>query len=359
MSRGTAALIDLAALRHNFARARSAAPRSTVVAVIKANGYGHGAVPVARALDDAPALAVSVMEEAQVLREAGETRPVIVLQGPVEQEDLQTAAQQNLTLVVHAPWQVELVGGWRSAAFTVWIKLDTGMHRLGLPAARAAWAWQRLQASPHVRLAGWMTHLACADELDPEPTRAQLARFAAIVDACPAPRSIANSAGILAWPQTHTEQVRAGIMLYGASAFAHRSAQELGLRPVMTLTSRIIDVHQFAAGESVGYGATFRCPEDMPVGVVAVGYGDGYPRHAPNGTPVLVNGRRARLAGRVSMDMLSVDLRGVGPVRPGDPVVLWGDGLPCDEVARAAGTIAYELFCGVTARVPRLYRDQR
>ena len=359
MSRGTAAIIDLAALRHNFARARSAAPRSTVVAVIKANAYGHGAVPVARALDTAPALAVSVMEEAQALREAGEMRPVTVLQGPVGREDLQRAAEQNLTLVVHAPWQVELLGAWRGGPLEAWIKLDTGMHRLGLPAERAAWAWQRLQALPRVRVAGWMTHLACADELDPKPTRAQLHRFAAIADVYPAPRSIANSAGILAWPQTRTEQVREGIMLYGASPFVHRSAHALGLKPVMTLASRIIDVHQFAAGEPVGYGATFRCPEDMPVGVVAIGYGDGYPRHAPSGTPVLVNGRRARLAGRVSMDMLSVDLRGVGPVRPGDPVVLWGDGLPCDEVARAAGTIAYELFCGVAARVPRRYREER
>lgn len=355
MSRGTAALIDLEAVRHNFALAASTASQATAVAVVKADAYGHGAETVCGALPAATRFAVGVMEEAQALRDAGETRAIMVLEGPVEREDVAVACSRELALVVHAPWQVELLRGWDGGSVNVWLKLDTGMHRLGLPPEQAAQAWSVVQRSSCIRVAGWMTHLACADEVDPAPTRAQLARFYDTVKHYPGLRSIANSAGILAWPEAHADVVRAGIMLYGASPFAHRSAADLGLRPAMTLTSRIIDVHRLSAGDAVGYGAAFRCPENMPVGVVAIGYGDGYPRHAPTGTPMLINGRRARLAGRVSMDMLTVDLRGAGRVRPGDPVVLWGEGLPCDEVARAAGTIAYELFCGITQRVPRRY----
>lgn len=357
MSRGTAALIDLQALRHNFSLAAATAAQATVVAVVKANAYGHGAAEMCRALPDATRFAVSVMEEAQSLRDAGEMRPIMVLEGPVERDDVALARARGLALVIHAPWQVDLLRGWDGEPVDIWLKLDTGMHRLGLSRSQAMRAWSMLQACSGVRLEGWMTHLACADEIDPEPTQAQLSRFHDMVVHYPGRRSIANSAGILAWPQAHADVVRAGIMLYGSSPFAHRSAAALGLCPVMTLTSRIIAVHQLSAGDPVGYGAAFHCPEDMPVGMVAIGYGDGYPRHAPNGTPVLVNGRRTRLAGRVSMDMLAVDLRGVGQVSPGDPVVLWGQGLPCDEVAHAAGTISYELFCGVTQRVPRRYVD--
>lgn len=356
MSRGTAAFVDLDALRHNYALARRLSPDSRVVAVVKANAYGHGVEQVCQALADAEEFAVSVVEEGLALRASGEGRAITVLEGPLGVDDLAAAAEHGLRLAIHAPWQLDMLQAWRGGALRVWVKLDTGMHRLGFDAAGGLRAWEALSRHSEIELLGWMTHLACADETDPAPTRRQFAAFDALIEAHPAPHSVANSAGILAWPQARREQVRAGIMLYGASPFAHRTARDLGLRPVMTLSSRVIAVREVAAGEAVGYGATFRCPEAMPVGIVAIGYGDGYPRHAPSGTPVLVKGRRARLAGRVSMDMLALDLRGVGGVRPGDPVVLWGDGLPCDEIARAAGTIAYELFCGVTARVPRIYR---
>ncbi len=358
MSRGTAAIIDLDALRHNYTLARELAPASQVVAVVKANAYGHGVSEACRALTSAPVLAVSVTEEALALREAGERRTILVLEGPLAADDLDGAASFGLEMVIHAAWQIDLLRAWHGPCLRVWLKLDTGMHRLGFDVGAGQAAWQALAGLGNVERAGWMTHLACADEIDPSPTRRQLERFEAAVAMDPAPRSVGNSAGILAWPQARTEQVRAGIMLYGASPFPHRTATDLGLRPVMTLASRIIAVRELPAGEAVGYGATFHCPERMRVGIVAVGYGDGYPRHAPSGTPVLVNGQRAGIAGRVSMDMLAVDLRAVGPVQPGDPVVLWGEGLPCDEVAQAAGTIAYELFCGVTARVPRVYRGE-
>ena len=356
MSRGTAAIIDLDALRHNYALARELAPASQVVAVVKANAYGHGAREACRALSAAEVLAVSVTEEALALRDAGERRAILVLEGPLAADDLDWAASHDLEMVIHADWQIDMFRAWHGSGLRVWLKLDTGMHRLGFDARAGQAAWRALADVGGVERVGWMTHLACADEEDPSPTRRQLECFDEAVAIDPAPRSVANSAGILAWPEARTEQVRAGIMLYGASPFAHRTAADLGLRPVMTLASRIIAVRELAAGEAVGYGATFRCPEAMRVGIVAIGYGDGYPRHAPSGTPILVNGQRAGTAGRVSMDMLAVDLRGVGPVQPGDPVVLWGQGLPCDEIAHAAGTIAYELFCGVTARVPRLYR---
>lgn len=353
MTRGAAARIDLTALRHNFERARRSAGSARVLAVIKADAYGHGALRVARALGDADGFGVARIEEGIALREGGVVKPVVLLSGVPSADDLPEAAHHRLQLVVHHPAQIEALESVTvSERLDVWLKVDTGMHRIGIAPDEALAAWHRLAdcasvAGPPVL----MTHLACADDAEHPATRAQLARFAPLVRSSGAPWSMANSAGLLGWPETHGAWVRPGIMLYGISPFLGARAEQMDLRPVMTLETRLIAVNRVPRGESIGYGATWKAPEDMVVGVAAAGYGDGYPRHAPSGTPVLVNGRRAALVGRVSMDMISMDLRGQPHAAPGDPVVLWGRGLPAEEVAARVGTIAYELVTRVSPRV--------
>ncbi len=359
MSRGAGALIDLAALRHNLGQARRAAPDSRVMAVIKANAYGHGLLRVAGALREADAFAVASVEEARELREAGIDTRVVVLEGFFDRDDLEQASRLGLELVVHHEEQLALLERTALARpVTVWLKVDSGMHRLGFSSELVAAARERLRACAQVAAPlHWMTHLACADDRRDPRTERQLQGFRDVLGAEPGERSVANSAGILGWPATHAAWNRPGIMLYGASPFIGGRAERDDLRPVMTLSTRLIAVNQLRKGDAVGYGAAWVCPEDMPVGVAAIGYGDGYPRHAKAGTPVLVNGRRAALVGRVSMDMICLDLRGYPAAHVGDPVVLWGEGLPVEEVARHAGTIPYELLCGVTARVPVSERD--
>ncbi|HXG27255.1 MAG TPA: alanine racemase [Nevskiales bacterium] len=347
MSRRSWAVIDLDALRHNLVRVRERAPRARVMAAVKAEAYGHGAVEVARALD-ADALAVATLGEALELRQAGIGRPIVLLGGVLDTDELHTATGQDLQLVVHDFHQLGLIE--RSACAhtaAVWIKLDTGMHRLGFESGAMPELCRRLAALPALRLQGWMTHFACADETDNPATCRQIETFRQMTAGLPGARSLANSAGILAWPDAHADWVRPGIMLYGASPLAGCSAESLGLRPVMTLRSRVLSIRELPAGEAVGYGGSWITPERMRVGILAIGYGDGYPRHAPSGTPVRVGGRRTQVVGRVSMDLLAVDLRGCDEVREGDEAVLWGEGLPADEVAAAADTIAYELFCAV------------
>ncbi len=353
MTRATRAVIDLPALQYNLSLARQRAPDSRNLAIIKANGYGHGIVPVARALEQADAFGVACLEEAITLREAGIARPVVLLEGVQRAADLNLVRGYQLELVVHRAEQVSMLESLPAGdrPVPVWLKVDTGMHRLGVRPDQTAGLFQRLQqaaavAEP-VRL---MTHLANADDRQDATTRHQLDRFADATDGIAAPRSIANSAGILGWPDSHAEWNRPGIMLYGVSPFGEADASE-GLRPVMTLQSELIAVNRHEKGDAVGYGGTYVCPEAMPVGVVAIGYGDGYPRHAPTGTPVRVKGVTVPLVGRVSMDMICVDLRAVPEARCGDPVVLWGKELPVEEVANRAGTIGYELLCQVTARV--------
>ncbi len=361
MTRETRALIDPGALRHNLQVARRAAGGARLMAVIKADGYGHGLLRVAYALRGADAFAVSCVEEAVPLREAGIAHPILLLEGPYEPDEVHLACRYRLDIVVHSEWQISVLQGTRlPRPVNVWIKVDSGMHRLGLRPDALRSAYERLTATPsvapHVRL---MTHLAAADQTDSGTTGEQLATFDTAVDALDGERSIANSAGLLAWPQTRADWVRPGIMLYGASPFGSHPVEGTPLRPVMTLTTRINAIYEHHAGDPVGYGGTWVCPETMPVAVAAIGYGDGYPRHVPSGTPVLVNGHRAALIGRVSMDMITIDLRGVPePVEVGDPVTLWGEGLPAEEVAEAAGTIAYELFCQVTGRVRRMEWQQ-
>ena len=355
MMRAARALIDLSALRHNFRKAREIAPSSRILAVVKADAYGHGAVRVAAALDEADAFGVARIEEAQALRGAGIERRILLLAGVSDHEELAQAVSLALDVVVHHESQIELLERTRvDAPLEVWLKVDTGMHRLGIDAHAAAEAWQRLGAcaavAAPVRL---MSHLACADEPGNADTEAQIARFRALEMYAGAETSLANSAALLAWPHAHVDWVRPGIMLYGISPFVGGRAQGEGLRPVMTFVSRLIAVNRVPAGAAVGYGGTWRAPEDMLVGVVAAGYGDGYPRHAPSGTPVLVNAERVELIGRVSMDMLSVDLRSQPAAKPGDPVILWGRGLPAEEVAEHVGTIGYELVTRVAPRVAR------
>lgn len=353
MTQPTRALIDLSALRHNFRRVREAAPGSRVIAVVKADAYGHGAVRVARALDEAHAFAVARIEEARRLRDAGITRPILLLPGVSGREELAEAGALHLDLVVHHDSQIELLEHARlEKPVRVWLKVETGMHRLGIDPEAARAAWQRLGGCSAVaRPMRLMSHLARADEPGNSETAAQIARFRALEMHDEAETSLANSAGVLAWPRAHGDWVRPGIMLYGISPFVGGRGERDGLRPVMTLASRLIAVKRVPAGGTVGYGGTWRAPEDMSIGVVAVGYGDGYPRHAPSGTPVLVNGERVALIGRVSMDMLAVDLRAQPAARPGDPVVLWGRGLPAEEVAEHVGTIGYELVTRIAPRV--------
>ncbi len=357
MTRPLRARVQLHALTQNLARVRQLAPASRVMAVVKADGYGHGLGAVAAALADADAFGVTTIDEALVLRAALANARVVLLEGHFEGDELGVVVEHGFDLVVHQTRQVEELAALTAApGLRVWLKVDTGMSRLGFAPAEVACHWQRLRDAPAVADdIVFMTHLACADDRDDPMTIGQQMRLTEARGEFPGACSIANSAGIVGWPDTHHEWVRPGIMLYGVSPFPGVTAARLGLAPAMALESRVIEVRSCRAGDSVGYGATFRCPEAMPVGVVAAGYGDGYPRHAPNGTPVLVDGQRVPLAGRVSMDMLTVDLRTRPHTRVGDAVELWGPGLPVAEVASAAGTIAYELLCGVAPRVPREY----
>ncbi len=356
MSRAIEAHIHLPALHANLLTVRRLAPRSRILAVIKAHGYGHGLLRVARALANtgtgADAYGVASIEEALALREGGVRAPIVLLGGFFEAAELSQIAGAGLVPVIHHPWQLAALEAARLPhPLEVVLKVDSGMHRLGFPAPQARTAYERLRGCRNVAAIQLMTHLACADERQGEATPRQLACFDRATAGLPGPRSIANSAAILQWPTSHRDWVRPGIILYGVSPFADSSGPEEGLQPVMTLKSRLISLRRCRRGDAVGYGWTWRCPEDMPVGVVAAGYGDGYPRSAASGTPVLVGGRRVPLVGRVSMDMLCVDLRGAPQAQVGDEVVLWGPGLPVEEVARNAGTIAYELLCRVSGRV--------
>ncbi|MGD8310944.1 MAG: alanine racemase [Chromatiales bacterium] len=353
MGLGPRALLDLPAIQHNLQRARASAPSSRVMAVVKADAYGHGLVRVARVLGGADALAVARLGEALALRRAGVDRPLVVLEGGFDPEELRAASEHRLELVIHTEEQIRLLGTQRlSRPLRCWLKVDTGMHRIGFRWERAEAAHRALGACQCVaEVAGLMTHLANADDAVDPLTEAQMTRLRDLGARVGGELSAANSAGVLAWPATHADWVRPGVMLYGISPMIGGRAADWGLRPAMTLTSHLIAVHRCQAGDAIGYGGTWTCPEAMPVGVAAIGYGDGYPRHAPTGTPALVNGRRVALVGRVSMDMISLDLRACPDARVGDPVVLWGQGLAAEEVAERAGTIAYELLCGVTARV--------
>jgi len=354
VSRLIRAIIDTGALRSNLATIRRSAPGARVIAVIKANAYGHGLVSTALALPDADAFAVARIEEAQALRSAGVPQPIVLLEGVYGDEDLEQAARHRFEPVVHDARQIELLERYAgSHRCTLWLKVDTGMNRLGFRVEEFAGALERLRRlrvpALEIRL---ITHLARADEPDSRMTREQLDRFHALSRGLRLVTSIGNSAGILAWPDGRGDWVRPGISLYGISPFPQKRGADLGLKPVMTLETCVIGVRKVKRGETVGYGGIWEASRDSTVAIIAAGYGDGIRRTLPNGTPVLVNGERAALVGRVSMDMLAVDVTGLPRVEPGDHVVLWGTDLPVEEIAACAGTIGYELVCGVSQRVP-------
>lgn len=353
MSRPTCATIHVDALRHNLTRVRALAPRSRVLAVVKADGYGHGLERVAHALEGADAFGVASISDAERLRAAGLSQRIVLLSGFDEPADLPLLRRLKLDAVVHHAAQLDMLEADRDPApLSLWLKIDSGMHRLGFPAEQATAVHARLRALPQVAAElPLMTHFARSDEFGGAQTAAQIARFDASIDGLAGPRSLANSAAVLGWPQAHADWIRPGGALYGLSVVPGRSAESFGLRPAMTLTTRLIAINRVARGEAVGYGGAHVCAEDSVIGIAAIGYGDGYPRHAGPGTPVLVNGQRMPIVGRVSMDLLAIDLCTQAGARVGDPVVLWGQGLPVEEVADAAGTIGYELTCGITRRV--------
>lgn len=358
MSRPAKVVINLSALRHNFSRIRTLAPDSRVMAIVKADAYGHGLVRIAQSLEQADAFGVACLEEARELRQAKIQQRIILLEGPYSGEELTKISQLGLDMVVHDLSQLEMLEqNQLNKPVCIWLKLDTGMHRLGFSPDLASQALARLEQSAGVKEIRLMTHLASANNREDPMTRKQLQCFSQFNENMSLEKTIANSAGILAFPDAHVDWVRPGIMLYGVSPFSDSNGSQEGLKPVMTLQSRLITVRALKAGDPVGYGATWRCPEDMSVGVVAAGYGDGYPRHAESGTPVLVNGKRVELIGRASMDMLTVDLRSQSQAKTGDPVVLWGEGLPVEEVANHAGTIPYEVLCAVHKRLKFEYGE--
>lgn len=364
MSRPAYAEIDIAALKHNLSLVRKHAPQSKIISVVKANAYGHGAVNVAKALDaDTDMMTVSCIEEAAALRKFGIKADILLLEGVFEAQELAECVRLKLDLVVHNSEQVEQLSNCKiDQTFNVWLKVDTGMHRLGILPEETQFFYKKLQNCSCVSTIRLMTHFSSADLLEHPINSIQIQRFSEqlreferadiIVES-----SMANSAGILAWPQSHYDWVRPGIMLYGISPFAFQHEHAKALQAVMTLKSKVIAVREIAEGEIVGYGATWKANKPSRIATIAIGYGDGYPRNAKSGTPVLVNGQRAKLAGRVSMDLIGVDITDLDKVCVGDEVELWGKQLSVNEVANWADTIGYELVTRMPARVPRIYKN--
>jgi len=360
MSRRTFAHIDLSALTDNIHRVRTFAPNQTIMAMVKANAYGHGLLPITNALQSTlspeDGFGVAFLDEALQLRKARITQRICVLQGVRTREELVLASEQQLELNIHDHTQAELLLSQSlTKPITIWLKIDTGMHRLGFLPEQVSDVLAQLEQCQSIKAIHFMTHFACPDELTNEMTKKQAQYFHQAIAEFKGRHSLANSAAIMAWPESHGNEVRPGIMLYGISPFVGKVGLDHGLKPVMTLKSELIAIKQLQQGDTIGYGSTYVCPEAMKVGVITVGYGDGYPRHAQNGTPVLVNDKIVPLVGRVSMDMITVDLRQCPQARVGDTVTLWGQGLPIERVAEQAGTIGYELVTKVTPRVPFRY----
>jgi alanine racemase len=346
--------VDAAALRNNLAVARRFAPGARVIAAVKANAYGHGLVHAARALAGADAFGVARVEEGLGLRAAGISQPIVVLEGVFGANQLEVAATHDLQLVVHSFEQIAMLEQYAGThRFAIWVKVDTGMNRLGLRVEEFSAAHEKLRACAAVGSLRLLTHLASAENAGGLETKLQLDRFRALSSPLRVERSIANSAGIIAWPDAHAEWIRPGLMLYGASPFADRAATDLGLLPAMTFTTQVIAVRNVAANEAIGYNGVWRAKRRSRIAVLAVGYGDGYPRCMHAGAPVLIKGREAPVVGRVSMDMTMVDVTDLPEAAVGDEVTLWGKGLPAERVAQFADTIAYELFCRIAQRVRR------
>jgi len=351
MPRPIRATIKASALRHNLKLARESAGEAKVWAVVKANAYGHGLERAARALAEADGYALLDFQEAVRLRLAGVTKPILMLEGFFKPLDVTLLLKYRLTPVIHNADQVELLKHMDLPDFMdIYLKVNSGMNRLGFGVDDLRPMYNTLRLQPKIRGITLMTHFADAE--GQSGVHDQLRWFNELVQPFEAPRSVANSAALLRFKEAREGWVRPGIMLYGCSPFADWSAAEIGLQPAMTLSSELIAVQNIAPGERVGYGFTFEAKEPMTIGVVACGYADGYPRHAGTGTPVLVAGQRTRIVGRVAMDMLCVDITNLEEAYIGTPVTLWGEGLGADEVAAHAGTVSYELLCGLAPRVP-------
>ncbi len=356
-SRPLRARIHLDAIRHNYAYAKQLAPHSQALAVVKANAYGHGAIAVAQTLADcADGFAVACIDEAMELRDAGITQPIVLLEGVFHSNELALVDCAGLSVVIHCQEQLAwLLAARPTRQFNCWIKIDSGMHRVGFAPSEFNRVYAELRACPHVGELVAMSHFARADEPNLPYTTQQIATFEQALSGLIIPRSLANSAAILAYSNAHVEWTRPGLMLYGASPFTEAQPLAMALRPAMTLESALISIRNLPAGEPVGYGGSFVCERPTRVGVVAIGYADGYPRHAPTGTPVAVNGQLTRLLGRVSMDMITVDLTGIIDANVGATVELWGTTIAANAVAAASATLAYQLFTGIGRRVAHCY----
>lgn len=360
MSRPIHTLINLSALEHNLSVVRQFAPHSRIMAIIKANAYGHGLLHTAKALRQADGFAMLEPDAAISLRQAGYQHPILLLEGFFSLTELALFKQYNLTAVIHHKEQLNMLAASEDGELDVFIKINTGMNRLGFAPDEFLPALQSLETNPTVKQISLMTHFANADDL----TKAssvdnQLQCFNTTTSGLNYPRSLANSAAIIHYPETHVDWIRPGLLLYGASPSAEKTAQALGLRPAMTISSKLIAIQNLKAGDRIGYGGRFQASRSMRIGIVAGGYADGYPRHAFSGTPILVNGQRTHTLGLVSMDMLAIDLSHIENTQLGSTVTLWGEGLPVEEIAHAAGTISYELLCAMAPRVESIIQDDK
>lgn len=362
------AVISRKAVRHNFGRIKSIAPNSQVISVLKANAYGHGLLEMASILSESDAFGVARLEEALAIREGNIDKSILLMEGFFEQADIAVLIRHNIQTVVHSLEQIDCLEQESSlervdnfkfenslksqSSLKVWLKIDTGMNRLGIAPNQFDEALTRLKSIDYVDDdINFMTHFSCADDLNNDFTQHQISQFNQLVKQQTGQRTLANSAGILAWPQSHADWIRPGLLLYGCSPMEDRIGEQDGFIAAMTLSTSVIAIKPLSQGESVGYGAHWRAPHDTQLGVIAIGYGDGYPRHAKAGTPVLINGQRYPLVGRVSMDMITVDLGNDHQVSCGDSVIMWGSELPVEEIAQWSDTICYELILQLTSRV--------
>ncbi len=355
--RPTQAIIHLSALKHNLSVVKTLAPDSRIMAVVKADAYGHGIVPAARAFSDVDALAVACIEEAMTLREGGIEKPIILLEGFFDSCELELIHRYALQLVIHHQAQIETLNAYLEKLqgevkpLDLWLKLDSEMNRLGFEQNDFMAAYQQLTSLPHIGSIRLMTHLACADDIHHKKTPYQIQLFKKCIHGLTEEQSIANSAGVLAWPESHADWIRPGLLLYGCSPLPDCQGSSHNLKAAMNLESALIAKKPLKKGQTVGYGAMSQSEKDTMLGIVAIGYGDGYPRQAEIGTPVWINNRLVPLLGHVSMDMIAVDLGSDANDEIGDRVVLWGKELPVEVIARHANTIPYTLLCGVTSRV--------
>lgn len=369
MSRPILAYIDQAALKHNLAITRQYAPDARIMAVIKANAYGHGLMHTAHALKSTDGFALLELDAAIDLRNAGYNHPILLLEGFFSTQELALFEKYRLNAVIHHEEQVAMLDHCRHRGLNIFLKINTGMNRLGFPVKHFPAVFERLSRNPAIANITIMSHFATADEPgEDDDFKQQLRLFNQVTQTGLLPpckqnsgyhHSLANSAAIIRYPETHRDWVRPGLMLYGASPFIDQPAANLGLEPVMMLTSKIIAIQHLRKGDKVGYGYSFQADKSMRIGIVACGYADGYPRHAPTGTPVLINNHRCRLIGKVSMDMLTVDITEATDIQLNSPVILWGKELPVEEIAYHAGTISYELLCAVSKRVKIAVNHER